>query len=313
MKVLCAKHLGFCLGARRAVHLAEETTRRAGSVFSLGPLIHNRQTVDRLAQTGVTVVDSPEELGDGPVLIRAHGLDPATTARLTERCTGVVDATCVLVRRAQSAVQTLHEEGYRVVVIGEADHPEVQGIVGYAPDVFVVGTPEEVERLPRSSRLGVVGQTTLPQETFAEMIGLIAARPFRELKVVNTLCREVDRRLEAARVLCRHVDVMFVLGGLHSANTRRLAQVCRAQGVPTYHLEDWSSFRSAYVAGRRVAGVTAGASTPDWIIETFVENLARLALDTAGTATRCGSRRDPRASLGPLSQGLDGDAPPEGK
>jgi 4-hydroxy-3-methylbut-2-enyl diphosphate reductase len=261
----------------KAMEMALEAARGGlRPLYTLGPLIHNRQTVDRLAETGLTVVDSPAELGDGPVLIRAHGLDPATAAQVAERSADVVDATCVLVRHAQQVVKTLHEEGYRVVVIGDADHPEVQGIVGYAPNVVVVGEVEDIDNLPRGGRLGVVGQTTLPQGTFAEMIGHIAARPFREIKVVNTLCREVDRRLEAARALCCHVDVMFVLGGLHSANTRRLAQVCREEGVPTYHLEDWSCFRSEYVAGCRVAGVTAGASTPDWIIEGFVENLARL-------------------------------------
>lgn len=279
MKVLRADYLGFCFGVKEAIHLAEETTRCAGQVYSLGPLIHNKQTMDKLTETGLKIVDSADQLGHGPVLIRAHGLDPSTAAMVAEHGTEVVDATCVLVRRAQSVVKALHEEGYRVVVIGDADHPEVQGIVGYAPDVVVVGSVGELQKLPRNGRLGVVGQTTLSQASFAKMVGEITRRPFREIKVVNTLCREVNRRLEAARALCSRVDVMFVLGGLHSANTRQLARVCREQGVPTYHLEAWSSFRPEYVWGRRVAGVTAGASTPDWIIDGFIENLERLDAD----------------------------------
>jgi len=279
MKVLRAEYLGFCRGVKDAINLAEETTRRAGQVCSLGPLIHNKQAVDKLTQTGLKVVDSLDELEPGPVLIRAHGVDPATKASVLARSSDVVDATCVLVRRAQHVVKELHEEGYGVVVVGDAKHPEVEGIVGYAPDVVVVGSPDELDKLPQKGRLGVVGQTTLSQEKFARMVGHIVARSFCEIKVVNTLCKEVDRRLAAAVALCNQVDVVFVLGGLHSSNTRQLAHVCREQGTPTYHLEDWSSFRPDCVRGYRIAGVTAGASTPDWIIDEFVENLEQFAAE----------------------------------
>lgn len=279
MKVVRAEYLGFCRGVKDAINLAEETTARAGQVHSLGPLIHNRQTVARLAEAGLSVAESLDQLGPGPVLIRAHGVDPVTMADVRARSLEVVDATCVLVRRAQRVVEGLHGEGYAVVVIGDAKHPEVEGIVGYAPDVVVVGEPDELDKLPRNGRLGVVGQTTLAQEKFAVMVGHILSHSFCELKVVNTLCKEVDRRLAAAVALCSQVDVVFVLGGLHSSNTRQLAQVCRGQATPTHHLEDWSSFRPEYVRGHRIAGVTAGASTPDWIITEFVEQLERLNLE----------------------------------
>lgn len=280
MKVLRAQHLGFCRGVRAAISLAEQTMRRAGQACSLGPLIHNQQAVDKLAEIGLRVVDSPEQFQSGPVLIRAHGVDPATLVRVRARCPDIVDGTCVLVRRAQNVVRKLHEDGYRVVVIGDPQHPEVKGIVGYAPDVVVVSNAAELDKLPRKSRLGVVGQTTLSQAKFALIVGHLIARPFSEIKVLNTLCKEVDRRLEAAAALSGRVDAMFVLGGLHSANTRQLARACRERGVPTYHLEGWSSFRREYVRGCRLAGVTAGASTPDWIIDEFVENLEQVAAAT---------------------------------
>jgi (E)-4-hydroxy-3-methyl-but-2-enyl pyrophosphate reductase len=285
MKVLRAEYLGFCRGVKDAISLAEKTTRRAGRVYSFGPLIHNKQTVDRLREIGLKVVDSLDELGSGPILIRAHGVDPATKATIQARSPDIVDATCVLVQRAQRVVSELHQEGYAVVVIGDAHHPEVEGIVGYAPDVVVVARPDELDRLPHRARLGVVGQTTLSQETFAAMVGQIVARSFREIKVVNTLCKEVYRRLAAAVDLCSQVDVMFVLGGLHSSNTRQLAHVCRERGAPTYHLEDWSAFRAEYVRGCRVAGVTAGASTPDWVINEFVENLERFEVEALNDGT----------------------------
>jgi 4-hydroxy-3-methylbut-2-enyl diphosphate reductase len=210
-------------------------------------------------------------------------------------CSNIVDATCVLVQHAQRVVRELHEQGYAVVVIGDADHPEVKGIIGYAPGVVVLSSDDAPLKLPGRGRIGVVGQTTLPQDKFARIVAELVARPFREIKVVNTLCKEVDRRLEAAVALCGQVDVMFVLGGLHSANTCQLAGVCRERGVPTHHLEDWSSFDPEYVRGCGTAGVTAGASTPDWIIDEFVENLQRLEVvaPNEGTHRTCYSAGSP--------------------
>jgi len=280
MKVYRAEKLGFCFGVEDAIELAHVTTGRTEPVYSLGPLIHNNQVIEELAQAGLTTVESPDEATGGCVLIRAHGVDPDTMAAVRERHLDVVDATCHLVRRAQNAVRTLHNEGYHVVVIGDAEHPEVKGIVGYAPDVVIIADGDELDRLPRNARLGIVAQTTLSQEHFAKVVGHIVARPFREIKVVNTLCAEVFRRQEAAIALCRKVDVMFVLGGLHSANTQTLARLCRETGVPTYHLESWSDFRPEFVRHGGVAGVTAGASTPDWIIDRFVHEMEAFDADT---------------------------------
>ena len=278
MKVLRAEKLGFCFGVEDAIELAHESTQHAGRVYSLGPLIHNQQVIDKLSATGLTTVDSLDDVGDGPILIRAHGVDPKTMAQAKARSPGLIDATCVLVRRAQNAVAQLHEEGYAVVLIGDADHPEVKGIIGYAPEVTVIADSDELSKLPRSDRLGIVAQTTLAQEHFAAMVAEIVSRPFREIKILNTLCIEVVRRQEAAITLCAKVDVMFVLGGLHSANTQELARLCRDQGVTTHHLENWESFSIEHVRGCAVAGVTAGASTPDWIVDQFMQHLE--AVDT---------------------------------
>jgi 4-hydroxy-3-methylbut-2-enyl diphosphate reductase len=284
MKVLRAEHLGFCFGVEDAIELAHRTAEAGAPerrVYSLGPLIHNAQVVKELGAAGVQVVEAPDQVGDGTVVVRAHGVTPETMAALRARTPDVMDATCVLVRRAQNAVKQLHEQGYTVIIVGDAQHPEVKAMVGFAPGVRVIGKPEEVSALPLHGRLGVVGQTTLAQERFALMVARLLARPFREVRVLNTLCREVDLRIRAAVELCARVDVMFVLGGLHSANTRELAQVCRDHSVPAYHLEDWSSFRPEYVRGHRVAGVTAGASTPEGTIREFIQNLERLDPDAA--------------------------------
>lgn len=277
MQVLLAEKRGFCYGVTAAICEAEKAleTYGKGNVYALGPIIHNKQVCQRLEQTGLRVIESIEDIPPGGVvLIRSHGVSPDVMEALQARQIRVVDATCKLVKRAQQVVRQLHEEGYQVVMIGDKDHPEVRGVVGYAPEVIIVDSQEEIDRLlPQRGKIGIVAQTTHAPDKVGQLIGYIASHPFREIKVVSTLCMEVGRRQQAAIELCAKVDVMFVLGGLHSANTKELADLCRKQGVATHHVENWEQFSPEMVAGRKVAGVTAGASTPEWVVQEFVEKL----------------------------------------
>ena len=273
MEVRLAKKLGFCFGVEHAIQTAEKTLAdRGGPIMSLGEIIHNRQVVEALAGKGLEVADDPSGVS-GTVLIRSHGEGPEVLAELRARGAEIVDATCVLVKRAQKIVAELADDGYRVVVIGQASHPEVRGVCGYAPDVICVDTPDELDLLPAGGKIGIVCQTTHSLEHFGRMVGLIVARGYSEIKVVNTLCNEVRLRQAAAVELAREADVMFVLGGMQSANTRELARLCAEQGAATHHLENWNDFRPEMAAGKKVAGITAGASTPKWIVEEFAENL----------------------------------------
>ena len=180
----------------------------------------------------------------------------------------------MLVTRAQNVVKKLHEEGYHVVMIGDPHHPEVRGVIGYAPNVTVINEETDLDQaLPHRQRLGIVAQTTHSPEHVAEVIAKILKRPYREVRIVNTLCTEVTRRQKAAIALAREVDVMFVLGGLHSANTRELARLCTENGCRTFHLESREQFNQSMVEGCTVAGVTAGASTPESVISEFVQHL----------------------------------------
>ncbi len=277
MEVKLAETRGFCFGVEDAIELTEQSLDESGPdrLVALGPVIHNKQVVQRLERKGLNQSGDIETVRAGDtVLIRSHGASPETFRRANERNLNVIDATCVLVKRAQNVVRQLHEEGYKVIMIGDPDHPEVRGVVGYAPDVLVIDKGDDLEeKIPYRERLGIVAQTTHAPSHVAEMIGKIAGRPFRELKIVNTLCLEVTRRQEAAVSLCADVDVMFVLGGLHSANTRELARLCRDEGSETHHVETWDDFDPAMVAGKTTAGVTAGASTPEFVIDAFVQNL----------------------------------------
>ncbi|MFW6146249.1 MAG: 4-hydroxy-3-methylbut-2-enyl diphosphate reductase [Planctomycetota bacterium] len=276
MDVRLASKSGFCHGVENAIdqaaHVLEEG--RPGAIYSLGEVIHNRQVVDRLAAGGLKVLERPEDASAGDtVLIRSHGAPPEVIETLRRRGAHIVDATCVLVTRAQDIVRELDREGYQLVVIGDENHPEVRGVVGYGHNVICVDSPEQLDRLPPGGKLGIISQTTHSPERFGEMVGKIAARGYAELKVINTLCLETRRRQAAAVELARQVEVMFVLGGRQSANTRQLARLCENAGVSTYHLESWDDFRPAMIDGAAVAGVTAGASTPEWIIHEFVDRL----------------------------------------
>ena len=279
MEVKLARKRGFCFGVEDAIELAVRTLKanEPGGVVALGPVIHNRHVVERLEEAGLNQSADLEQVGpETSVLIRSHGVAPEIYARAADKGITLVDATCVLVKRAQTVVKQLHEEGYQVVMIGDAEHPEIKGVIGYAPDVIVVDRQEDLPaRLPRHGKLGIVAQTTHAPEHVASMIAAIAALPFRELKVVNTLCLEVVRRQRAAAELAREVDVMFVLGGLQSANTRELARLCTEQGIRTFHLETWEDFKPEMVAACKVAGITAGASTPDDIITSLPSTSGR--------------------------------------
>jgi len=270
---LVAEQCGFCPGVRNAITLAHDTLASHGVVYCLGPIIHNEDVVRELADKGLKTVDRIDQIEGGTVLIRSHGATQEQLEQIRARGLEIVDATCVLVKRVQQIARALSEQGYKVVIIGNADHPEVKAVVGYAADVAVVGSEVDIDNLSGYKKLGVICQTTQSPEHFSQMVGRIMRRGFSELKVVNTLCRETMQRQSAAVKLCRQVDVMFVLGGLHSANTRKLAELCRGHNPATFHLQNWQELDTRILRGQRTAGVTAGASTPDSVIGDFVRRL----------------------------------------
>ena len=273
MKVIVAEKCGFCHGVRNAISTAEKILAQETQVYSLGPIIHNEDVVRRLAKAGLKTVDNAEQIRSGTVLIRSHGARPEQIEKLREKGLNIVDATCVLVKRVQKIAVELADEGYKVVVIGNENHPEVQAVVGCCDNVVVIADERHLHKLPENAKLGIVCQTTQSPEHFGKMLAAIARVGFNELKVINTLCEEAIKRQQSAVQLCRKVDIMFVLGGLASANTRMLAELCKKHNKQTFHLQNWNEFDKNILLGKSIAGVTAGASTPEWIIDEFVENL----------------------------------------
>ena len=274
MKVTIADSCGFCYGVRRAVDMALQASP---GTQTLGPIIHNPQVVARLAAQGVAPAASLEEIPDGStILIRSHGVGPDIYETAARRGMTVVDATCPHVKKAQQDAKNIVESGKKLVIIGEKAHPEVISISQWGANRAIIIDREcEAENLPFFDTLGVVVQTTFSQEQF-KRIAAILEQKAAHLDVHMTICAATQQRQQAAISLASSVDAMIVVGGRNSANTGRLAQVCSEQGCPTYHVETAAELDTAAFRGMNHIGITAGASTPDWIIQEVVEIMENL-------------------------------------
>ncbi|MDQ0285682.1 4-hydroxy-3-methylbut-2-enyl diphosphate reductase [Desulfofundulus luciae] len=278
MEVRRAAKAGFCFGVKRALNLALQTAReRDGPVYCLGPLIHNPQVMEKLAAAGIQEIAGVKEARPGgKLIIRSHGVGPGVLAAARERDLKVVDATCPFVGRAQELAHSEAAGGTLVVVVGDKNHPEVQGIVDWTGGrAVVVEGPGEAQKLPAVPRMAVLAQTTQPLANFQAVVDVLQQKA-GQLKVYNTICHATGARQQAALELAREVDVMVVVGGAASANTRKLATLCRQAGVPTYQVETARELEPAWFRGVKVAGLTAGASTPDWIIEEVERRMKEL-------------------------------------
>jgi 4-hydroxy-3-methylbut-2-enyl diphosphate reductase len=278
MKIVVVKNAGFCFGVKRAIRLASEAARtRPKPVVTLGPLIHNPQVVHKLAEEGVVAVSTPDDLEGGTMVVRSHGLEPKIIEEARDQGIEIVDATCPNVKSAQRYAALLAKRGYLTVVVGEASHPEVQGILGHAGESSVVVAEErDVEDLDPQKAIGVIAQTTLSQEHFSRIVSLLVEKT-QELVVYNTICSSTAAIQEATREVAREADVMVVVGGRNSANTTRLARICRRAGRPTYHIETVSELRPEWFASADSVGIAAGASTPTWLVQDVVSGLERIA------------------------------------
>ncbi len=277
MEIIIAKKHGFCPGVKNALKLAEETlTAGQGKVYSLGPIIHNDQVVSELAKDGLETVDSIEDISDGTVLIRSHGATAEQLEKIRQKGLKIVDATCVLVKRLQKISIKLNEDGYKVVMIGDKDHPEIQAVVGSVKNVIVAASGADLEQLGPNEKLGIICQTTQSRDYFAEMVAYFVKKGFSELKIINTLCKEAVQRQTSAVELCRKVDVMFVLGGRNSANTKKLAELCKKYNNQTFHLQNIKELDKSIIYGKKTVGITAGASTPEAVVSEFVKVLKSL-------------------------------------
>lgn len=265
MKIIIAENRAYCSGVKRALGMADQHAR-IGKVCSLGPLIHNRHAVHELEIKGIKVV---EELGDvdGEVLIRTHGVDPAVFKEIKKRKLEYFDLTCPNVAKAQRYAQLLNEQGYEVVIVGEANHPEVKGLLGFTQGkgkVFRLG-------MRVGQKVGIVAQTTSDPDYLLSAVNYLLSRT-NEIKIFNTICAETLRRRLEAISIANNVSTIMVIGGKNSANTSRLAEVC-SRYVRTFHIEDADELTEEMLDGSESVGVVSGTSTPEWVIDQVIKKL----------------------------------------
>lgn len=280
-RILIAQSAGFCFGVKRAISIANETASEgvgdgggAGRgplpIHSLGPLIHNPQAVEELEKKGVHVVGSVDDIPCGKVIVRSHGITRSDAEALAGKGVTIIDATCPFVKKAQEHARSLSREGYAVTVVGDANHPEVKSIISYIePGVPILTSLPELQESSGIRKVGIVAQTTQSFENLMQFVS-VALKKIREVRVYNTICNATVLRQKESTAVARKADVMIVLGGYNSANTRRLAEICRESNPRTHHIETAAELSPDALDGVSCVGVTAGASTPEWIIEELV-------------------------------------------
>jgi len=274
MELKRAVKAGFCSGVKRALTIVEKklTQKGAKKVFILGSLIHNPQVNQSLAERGLKTVSSLEETEEGILVLPSHGVSPQLRAEAEKKGLEVLDATCPHVSRVQKLAQELTLAGYQVVILGEAEHAEVQGIWGYTEGKgIIVGKVDDLAQNLWEKKIGVVVQTTQNPAQLKELVGELSIRA-QEMQVHNTICNATRERQQAAAQLAKEVDLMIVIGGYNSANTRRLTEICQQEG-PVYHIEKLADLAFPCLEGVAKVGITAGASTPQWLIEEIEEKI----------------------------------------
>lgn len=270
MPVKLAKKVGFCFGVKRAIDMAEEVIKKEKRAYSLGSIIHNRQVVEELSNRGLKVIDDIGRVKGGCIVISSHGIGPGKTEEIRKRYLKLVDTTCPFVRNAQDMAKGLSKAGYRIIIVGDANHPEVRALVDFSGKrTSVVKDAKGVLALnvKPKEKIGVLSQTTQAMDNFLPVIRQVIELKPSELRVFNTICADAEDRQQAAKELARDVDLMLIVGGINSANTRRLLDVCKKILKDSYLIETHKDIKDVWFKRVDAVGITSGASTPDWIVK----------------------------------------------
>lgn len=277
MEITVAKTAGFCFGVRRAVEMVENALSQGeGSLYSLGPIIHNPRVVGELGKRGLQTVESLEQVPEGRVIIRSHGVGPDLYRIAREKNLEVIDATCPFVKNVQQLAVFLRDEGYQVIIIGEPKHAEVRGVMdSVAGEALVIENLDDFNCKQILPKVGIICQTTQDLSNFLRISNAILPYP-KESRIYNTICLATSQRQQEVAELSRMVDLMLVIGGKNSANTSRLTEISQMNGTPTHQLESAQEMDETWFQGVKKVGITAGASTPDQQIEEIIQKLTYL-------------------------------------
>ena len=269
MKILMADSYGFCFGVKRAIDIAMSEAGK-GKVSILGNLVHNQQVVDKFNALGILEIDRPEE-ADGTVIITAHGIADSALEELKSKGIKVINTTCPFVEKVHNISKQLEKEGHTIIVIGDAGHTEVKGIIGNLKKPIVIAKPEDIEQLPHFNKAAVVSQTTQEEENF-NLITKELKKQVDQLIIKNTICPATAERQKAAKELSKKADLMIIIGGKKSANTKRLFEICNDITQSRY-IQSADDLKQEWFTNAKTVGITAGASTPDWVITNVVKEI----------------------------------------
>jgi len=274
LKIILAKHAGFCFGVMRAVKAVYDKVASGEPIYTIGPIIHNPQVVDELRKKGVVIEEDIDRIENGTVIIRSHGVVPAIYERIKEKNLKLVDATCPYVKRIHEKVRRFHENDYQIIIVGEREHPEVIGINGWCNNqAIILNDSSDIDSLPPVKKACVVAQTTITQEKWDEVIGAITPR-VQDLEIFNTICYTTSERQKEAVAISKIASVMLVIGGKNSSNTQKLFNICKQYCKRTYAIETAADIPLLHLGSNDIVGITAGASTPDWIIKEVVSRMS---------------------------------------
>ncbi len=276
MEIKKAKVQGFCFGVAITLKKAEDAIEHREKVTTLGHVVHNPQMVESLAERGLNNAHSVDEVDSGSLFVRAHGLPVEVYQTAREKGLEIIDATCPMVTKIHVQAEKLKADGYKIVVVGDPKHPEVKGTLSHVPGAWCVETLEDVDKLPKSSKVGVVVQSTYSRERFTEIVRALIAK-YYEVRAVNTICTDTNNRQSEALALSKEVEVMVVVGGKTSANTKHLAELSQQSGAKAYHIEGPEELRADWFDGVGVAGLMSGASTPGWLVDQVADRMEELA------------------------------------
>lgn len=276
MLIKKAKVQGFCFGVAITVKKAEESIAQRDDVTTLGHVVHNPQMVASLASRGLKNATSVDEVESGTLFVRAHGLPVDVFEKAKAKNLEVIDATCPMVTKIHVQAEKLKAEGYKILVVGDPHHPEVKGTLSHVPGAWCIETLEEVDTLPRASRIGVVVQSTYSKERFLDIVRALTAK-YYEVRAVNTICTDTNNRQSEAVALSKEVEVMVVVGGKTSANTKHLAELAEMNGAHSYHIEGPDELQAEWFKGVQSAGLMSGASTPGWLVDEVAARMEALS------------------------------------
>ncbi|WP_430886468.1 4-hydroxy-3-methylbut-2-enyl diphosphate reductase [Fusibacter sp. JL216-2] len=273
MKIEVATHAGFCYGVERAINITKEANESENKIYTYGPLIHNAQVVEKLEAEGIRAVDNINHANDGKLIVRSHGASESVFIEADEKKIDIIDATCPFVKKIQDKVRDYYDNGYGIIIIGDKKHPEVIGINGWCKNsAMIVNSLEDAKNIKDNGPTCMVVQTTFRYEIYEEILKVAQAK-IKDLVAFNTICAATSKRQTAALDLARRVDAMIVIGGKHSSNTVKLAQICEQVCKKTYHIQTYLDLRVTELEKCDSIGITAGASTPNWIIDEIINKL----------------------------------------